>query len=60
MKEKKQQTHCRHARTIISVLTWAVLAGGLSGCYYDKENILYPNTKTFDCTVVAAKFKADV
>lgn len=60
MKEKKKQTQYMHALTVISVLACAVLGAGLSGCYYDKENILYPNTKTFDCSVVSAKFTADV
>jgi uncharacterized membrane protein len=32
----------------------------LSGCYYDKEEILYPGSGTVDCTTVPAGFAADV
>ena len=38
---------------ILCVLTAAVII--MSGCYYDKENLLYPGS-TIDCTVVNARF----
>lgn len=32
-----------------------------TGCYYDKEELLYPGSnQPVDCTTVAAKFNADV
>ena len=33
----------------------------LGGCYYDKEELLYPNnTGPVDCNTISAKFGADV
>lgn len=33
----------------------------VSGCYYDKEELLYPgSTQPVDCNTVPAKFSADV
>jgi uncharacterized membrane protein len=33
----------------------------LAGCYYDKEELLYPGSNTaVDCNTISAKFSADV
>ena len=33
----------------------------MTGCYYDKEELLYPDSNTaVDCSTVSAKFSADV
>ncbi len=38
-----------------------ILASAISGCYYDKEELLYPGSvSAVDCTTVQAKFAADV
>ena len=31
-----------------------------TGCYYDKEELLYAGTATVDCATISAKFSADV
>lgn len=38
-----------------------ILASAISGCYYDKEELLYPGSvSAVDCTTVQAKYAADV
>ena len=43
----------------ILVLTFFLIS--FSGCYYDKAQLLYPNTNaTVDCSLISAKFTADI
>lgn len=45
----------------ITVGVFVFLAVFNSGCYYDKEELLYPGgNQPVDCTTVAAKFNTDV
>ena len=37
-----------------------IIAAAVSGCYYDKEDLLYHKTGGVDCTTVNAKFATDV
>ncbi|MBS1733139.1 MAG: hypothetical protein JST02_07560 [Bacteroidetes bacterium] len=39
--------------TLLSLFT-------LSGCYYDKEDLLYPPAGSTDCTTIPAKFSVDI
>ena len=32
----------------------------ITGCYYDREDLLYPSTPSVNCTTVAAKFSTDI
>jgi uncharacterized membrane protein len=46
---------------IVSTLCFIFLAAGtLSGCYYDKEDLLYHKTGAVDCTTINAKFSTGV
>jgi uncharacterized membrane protein len=47
-------------RIIVTVITALLVATGLQGCYYDKEELLYHKTGAVDCTTVSAKFSTDV
>ena len=41
-----------------AAITIAVM---MQGCYYDKEELLYPgSTQTVDCSTISAKFSANV
>lgn len=45
----------------ISLSVFLFLAIFATGCYYDKEELLYPGSnQPVNCTTVAAKFSADV
>ncbi|MFM7709359.1 MAG: hypothetical protein ACKO5C_00445 [Ferruginibacter sp.] len=33
---------------------------GFLGCYNDKEELLYPNTSSLDCTTISAKYSTDI
>lgn len=44
--------------SFLSAVIFSILA---TGCYYDKEELLYPgSTQAIDCNTVSAKFSADV
>ncbi len=45
---------------IIVFLIFITSAISISGCYYDKEDLLYHFPKTGNCTAVNAKFNVDV
>lgn len=47
---------------IIRLFFFAILATAFTqGCYYDKEELLYPGTNTpVNCSTINAKFGADV
>lgn len=48
-------------RVIIYTACVAMLVTiGLSGCYYDHEDLLYHKTGSTDCTTINAKFSTDV
>ena len=45
----------------INFLSAAILLTLATGCYYDKEELLYPGgNSVVDCNTVAAKFSTDV
>lgn len=47
--------------TIILILSLPLLLAVMSGCYKDKEELLYPgSTKPVDCTTTPATFSGDV
>lgn len=48
------------SRITIAACSILLVAMGLQGCYYDKEELLYHKTGTVDCTTVSAKFSTDV
>jgi len=39
--------------TVLTVVT-------ITGCYYDREDLLYPSTPSANCTTVPAKFSTDI
>jgi uncharacterized membrane protein len=43
--------------SLIAVLLFLTIVGG---CYYDKEELLYPGSGKVDCTTASAKFSTDV
>ncbi len=45
---------------IYTACTAMLLTMGLSGCYYDHEDLLYRNAASPDCTIISAKFSTDV
>jgi uncharacterized membrane protein len=47
-------------RFILVVIMAMVMIGITGGCYYDKEELLYPGTGTISCTTVSAKFGTDI
>lgn len=50
----------RKNRILFTILS-GVWAFTISGCYYDKEELLYPGSvTTIDCNTVTAKYAADV
>ena len=53
----------KRRRTILisGGICMAILVSVLvSGCYYDKEDLLYHKTGVVDCNTISAKFSADV
>jgi uncharacterized membrane protein len=45
----------------ISITLFLFMAVLATGCYYDKEELLYPGSnQAVDCTTVSAKFSTDV
>ena len=45
---------------IIAGITVITIAMSLTGCYYDKEELLYHKTGTVDCATISAKYSTDV
>jgi uncharacterized membrane protein len=45
---------------IVAISATFICAVVLSGCYYDKEELLYHNTGATDCATISAKFSTDV
>lgn len=45
---------------MVVLLLGSLAALILSGCYYDKEELLYHNSVNIDCSTVTAKFSTDV
>ncbi|CAN5873395.1 hypothetical protein BH11BAC4_BH11BAC4_05910 [soil metagenome] len=46
---------------VIAVLSFTGLVSiGVTGCYYDKEDLLYPVPGTVNCATTAAKFSVDI
>lgn len=43
---------------ILVIGCWMVIS--FAGCYYDKEQLLYPGSGTVDCAGINAKFVSDV
>jgi len=52
----------RMRTTIVMVTICISITAGmlLSGCYYDKEALLYHKTAAIDCTTISSKFSTDV
>lgn len=50
----------KRMRRVLSLAVIAILLTDLQGCYYDKEELLYHQTGSVDCTTVSAKFATDV
>lgn len=50
----------RLLQKLISVIFAAIIAGSFTGCYYDKEELLYSGKAVINCSTVSAKFGADV
>jgi uncharacterized membrane protein len=51
--------YIQNIKTSIPVFLFMVVLA--TGCYYDKEALLYPGSnQPVDCTTVAAKFNSDV
>ena len=49
------------SKVYISVSIGIFFLISFSGCYYDKAQLLYPNTSaTVDCSLISAKFTADI
>jgi uncharacterized membrane protein len=44
----------------ISLLSIAILIISMTGCYYDKEDLLYGTSAIVDCNTISAKFATDV
>lgn len=44
----------------VFVLFIAIIIISVTGCYYDKEELLYAGSGTISCTGVSAKFSTDV
>lgn len=46
---------------IVKFITVCFILAYMQGCYYDKEELLYPgSTQAVDCSTVAAKFSDNV
>jgi len=50
----------RSPNNFVAFLFIAMLATSVSGCYYDKEELLYSGKGTIDCATISAKFSTDV
>lgn len=49
----------RLTKIFISVFLAAVLISAATGCYYDKEELLYSGKATISCSSISAKFSTD-
>ncbi len=50
----------RSLNKFVAVLFLAVMAASSSGCYYDKEELLYSGKGAINCATISAKFSTDV
>ena len=50
----------RSLNNFVAMLFIAITATTFSGCYYDKEELLYSGKGTIDCATISAKFSTDV
>jgi uncharacterized membrane protein len=48
------------SKIIKPVLFICIMMSSLSGCYYDKEELLYSGKGTISCGSISAKFSTDV
>jgi uncharacterized membrane protein len=45
---------------VFFILLFSTMTAAFSGCYYDKEELLYGNSGTINCATISAKFSTDV
>jgi uncharacterized membrane protein len=62
LKLKNQYTMKKMRVSIVvsSICLVILLTGGLTGCYYDKEERLYRKPGAVDCATISAKYSTDV
>ena len=47
-------------KNVFFILLFSTMGAFFSGCYYDKEELLYGGNGTINCTTIPAKFSTDV
>lgn len=50
----------RSLNKFVAIFFIAAMAASFSGCYYDKEELLYSGKATTGCATISAKFSTDV
>ena len=57
MKPKSNNKMLNHKKSIVVILAVCFVLT-MAGCYYDKEDLLYPNNT--DCNTINAKYSTDI